>query len=51
MPEYHVTMTVTWVQSLEADDKEDAIEICKDIMQEEHSITIDDSEIVEVEEQ
>ena len=51
MPTYHVTVTVTWVQSVDAGSEASARQITKDTFKDGYNFTPQDCEIIEVEEQ
>ena len=50
MKDYFVTITVTWVQSIEAESEADAKSKAKDLMLEEFNFTPEDTEIIAIEE-
>lgn len=51
MPTYHITVTVTWVQSVDAANEENAKQIMRDTFKDQYNFVPQDVEIIEVEEQ
>lgn len=51
MPTYHITVTVTWVQSVNAGSEESAREMAQNTFKDEFNFTPKDCEIISIEEQ